>query len=70
MRPDFVSAETTPHLWQLAQRGVTFAHHHPVFLSATEVNGTALATGAYPSRSFVIAGCSGSLMNEPTPART
>ena len=55
MRPDFVSAETTPHLWQLAQRGVTFAHHHPVFLSATEVNGTALATGAYPSRSFVIA---------------
>lgn len=55
MRPDFVSAETTPHLWRLAQRGVIFAHHHPVFLSATEVNGTALATGAYPSRSFVIA---------------
>ena len=55
MRPDFVSAETTPNLWQLAQRGVTFAHHHPVFLSATEVNGTALATGTYPARSLVVA---------------
>ncbi len=55
MRPDFVSAEGTPNLWKLAQRGVTFAHHHPVYLSSTEVNGTAIATGAYPSRSTVIA---------------
>jgi len=55
MRPDLVSAETTPHLWQLAGDGVFFAHHHPVFLSSTEVNGTAMATGAYPARSFVIA---------------
>jgi arylsulfatase A-like enzyme len=55
MRPDFVSPETTPHLWQLASRGVFFAHHHPVYLSATEVNGTAIATGVYPAHSFVIA---------------
>ena len=55
MRPDFVTAETTPQLWALAQRGVWFAQHHPVYLSATEVNGTALATGAYPARSHVIA---------------
>jgi len=55
MRPDFVTAETTPQLWALAQRGVFFSQHHPVYLSATEVNGTALATGAYPARSHVIA---------------
>ncbi len=55
MRPDFVSEETTPNLWRLASEGVFFAHHHPVYLSATEVNGTAIATGAYPSRSTIIA---------------
>lgn len=55
MRPDFVSQETTPNLWRLAGRGVTFAHHHPVYLCSTEVNGTAIATGAYPSHSTVIA---------------
>ena len=54
MRPDFISEETTPHLWRLASEGVFFAHHHPVYLSSTEVNGTAIATGAYPSRSTVI----------------
>ena len=55
MRPDFVSAEITPNLSQLASGGVFFAHHHPVYLSATEVNGTAIATGAYPSHSGLIA---------------
>ena len=55
MRPDFVSEATTPHLWSLAQSGVFFANHHSVFPSATVVNGTALATGAYPAHSFVVA---------------
>lgn len=55
MRPDFITAETTPNVWKLSQEGVFFAHHHPVYLSATEVNGTAIATGAYPGRSGVIA---------------
>ena len=55
MRPDFISAQTTPNVWQLANEGVFFAHHHPVYLSATEVNGTAIATGAYPARSSMIA---------------
>ena len=54
MRPDFVSAETTPNLWGLARDGVIFANHHPVFPSATEVNGTAIATGAYPAHSTLI----------------
>jgi arylsulfatase A-like enzyme len=55
MRRDFISAETTPNLWKLVNDGVFFAHHHPVYLSATEVNGTAIATGAYPGHSTVIA---------------
>lgn len=55
MRPDFISEATTPHLWGLLQRGVFFAHHHPAYLSSTEVNGTAIATGAYPAHSGVIA---------------
>lgn len=55
LRPDFVSPETTPYLAKLAGTGVFFAHHHPVYLSSTEVNGTALATGAYPAHSGIIA---------------
>jgi hypothetical protein len=39
--PVFVSAETMPNLSQLAGGGVFFANHHPVYSSATEVNGTA-----------------------------
>ena len=54
MRPDFVSESTTPHLWSLAQTGVFFVNHHPVYPSATEVNGTAIATGDYPAHSTVI----------------
>jgi arylsulfatase A-like enzyme len=55
MRPDFVTAEKTPALWKLGQEGVTFSHHHCVYLSATHVNGTALETGDYPDHSGVIA---------------
>jgi predicted AlkP superfamily pyrophosphatase or phosphodiesterase len=54
MRPDFVTEETTPALSELANRGVTFTRHHPVYVSSTEVNGTALSTGVYPEQSGVI----------------
>ena len=55
MRPDFVSEETTPTLWKLASEGVTFRNHHPVYPSATNVNGTAMVTGVYPGNSGIIA---------------
>src|SRR5438067_959089 len=55
MRPDFVSPQFTPNLHQLAVGGVFFKNHHPVYVSSTEVNGTAIATGVYPDRSGVIA---------------
>jgi arylsulfatase A-like enzyme len=55
MRPDFVSEKTTPTLWKFAREGVTFLNHHPVYPSATMVNGTALVTGVYPGKNAVIA---------------
>jgi predicted AlkP superfamily pyrophosphatase or phosphodiesterase len=55
MRPDFVSEQNTPALWQLSREGVTFRNHHAVYPSATMVNGTALVTGVYPSRNGIIA---------------
>ncbi len=54
MRPDFVRADTTPNLWALAQRGVFFQKHHAVYLSSTEVNGTAMATGGLPRTSGIV----------------
>ena len=54
MRPDFVSENHTPTLWKLAREGVTFRNHHAAYLSATLVNGTAIATGCYPSSEWCI----------------
>src|SRR5205814_4724918 len=55
MRPDFVNAENTPALARLAAEGVTFANHHSVYISSTEVNATAIATGVHPNRSGIFA---------------
>ena len=54
LRPDSITEETTPTLFKLAHDGVFFAHHHCVFPSSTEVNGTAMATGQYPGGSSII----------------
>ena len=55
MRPDFVSETNTPTLWKLAQSGVTFQNHHSVYVTATNVNGAAMATGVYPNRNSLLA---------------
>jgi predicted AlkP superfamily pyrophosphatase or phosphodiesterase len=55
LRPDSVTQSDMPTLYGLAHRGTFFGRHHPVYLSSTEVNGTALATGAYPQHSGIIA---------------
>jgi len=54
MRADFVTEQNCPTLYQLSKAGVTFAHHHSVYPSATEVNGTAISTGAYPARDGIV----------------
>lgn len=55
MRPDFITPRYTPTLYQLTQEGTFFRNHHSVYISTTEVNGAALATGAYPDHSGIIA---------------
>lgn len=55
LRPDSVSEKATPTLFKLAHDGVFFQNHHAVFVSSTEVNGVAMATGAYPNRSGILA---------------
>ena len=54
MRPDFVTESNTPTLYQLARDGVFFQNHHAVYLSSTEVNATAMATGSYPNRNGIL----------------
>lgn len=49
LRPDSVSAETTPNLARLRDReGANFTDHHSVYPTFTMMNAAALATGAYP----------------------
>jgi arylsulfatase A-like enzyme len=55
MRPDFITETNTPALWKLAQEGVTFKQHHSVYITATNVNGTAMATGVFPNRNGILA---------------
>ena len=55
MRPDFIRPQYAPNLYALATNGVFFRRHHPVYISSTEVNGTALATGMHPGNSGLIA---------------
>jgi len=55
MRPDFINAQNTPNLQSLVQHGTFFANNHSFWPTTTEVNGTVLATGAFPARSHVVA---------------
>src|SRR5580693_6879508 len=54
MRPDFITESNSPTLFKLAHEGVWFQNHHPVFVSTTEVNGSAIATGDYPAHDGVV----------------
>ena len=55
MRPDFITPENTPNLHALVQRGTFFANNHSFWPTTTEVNGTVLATGKFPSASTIVA---------------
>jgi len=53
MRPDFISPQYCPNLYALATGGTFFRRHHPVYISTTEVNGAALATGMTPGKNGI-----------------
>lgn len=55
MRPDFVNERYAPTLNAMAYDGVRFQNHHSVYVTATDVNGAALATGLYPNRNGIFA---------------
>src|SRR5437588_969923 len=55
MRPDFVIERYAPTLNKLAHEGVRFRNHHAIYPTATDVNGAALATGAYPNHNGLFA---------------
>src|SRR5438552_569021 len=55
MRPDFVTERYAPTLNKLAHEGVRFRNHHAVYPTATDVNGAAIATGAYPNHNGLFA---------------
>ena len=55
MQPDFITPETTPTLHALAQSGTFFARNHAAYITTTEVNGTAIATGCYASKTGIMA---------------
>jgi arylsulfatase A-like enzyme len=55
LRPDFVTAEVTPTLLELAGGGVWFGASHCVYPSETRVNAAALATGCGPGRTGLTA---------------
>src|SRR5678809_1151235 len=55
MRPDFVAPQYCSNLYSLATNGVFFRRHHPAFISSTEVNGAAIATGSNPGRNGILA---------------
>jgi len=55
MRPDFITPENAPNLSKLATSGTFFANNHSFYVTTTEVNGTVLATGAFPAHSTIVA---------------
>ncbi len=54
LRPDTINEQDTPTLFRLGQRGTRFQSNHCVYISSTEVNGTAIATGCYPRHDGIV----------------
>ena len=55
MRPDFITPQYTPTLYELASKGTFFRNNHSAYVTSTEVNGTVLATGMNPEHSGIMA---------------
>lgn len=45
LRPDSITLKTTPQLYRIMQRGVTFTDHHASYPTLTMMNAASLATG-------------------------
>ncbi|HLJ44113.1 MAG TPA: alkaline phosphatase family protein, partial [Candidatus Binataceae bacterium] len=54
LRPDFVTAERTPNLFEMANEGVRFARHHAVYPTITMVDAATIATGEPPGGTTIL----------------
>jgi predicted AlkP superfamily pyrophosphatase or phosphodiesterase len=50
LRPDSVTAQTTPHLFALMQRGVAFKDNHASYPTFTMMNASSFATGDFAGK--------------------
>lgn len=48
LRPDYITQEQMPNLYDFAQKASRGNHHHSVFPTVTRVNSSSYATGSYP----------------------
>ena len=49
LRPDYITAENTPHLFRLKNEGSYGMNNHSVFPTVTRVNASSYVTGSYPA---------------------
>ena len=54
LRPDHITPNETPALWDLAGRGVRFLDHHSIYPTLTRVNVGSMFTGCLPARHGVV----------------
>ena len=57
LRPDLISLEHTPCLWNLMKESVRFANSRAIFPTVTRVSAAAMGTGAYPGTSGIYGNC-------------
>ncbi|KAK4056973.1 hypothetical protein OIO90_001873 [Microbotryomycetes sp. JL221] len=55
VRPDYLTQQTTPHLLEIAERGLRSEYLQPVFPSLTFPNHWTLLTGLYPASHGIVA---------------
>ncbi|MGN7887585.1 alkaline phosphatase family protein [Dyadobacter sp. 22481] len=48
LRPDYITAEQMPNLFEFSKKAARGKHHHSVFPTVTRVNSASYATGSYP----------------------
>ena len=54
LRPDYITEEHTPNLYELGGRGVFGDTHSAVFPSVTRANSPSISTGSYPRRHGIL----------------
>ncbi len=64
LRPDSISASTTPNLWDLSKKGVFFKNNHATYPTFTMMNSSSFNTGDFPDR----VGFYGNTVYAPGPA--